>query len=87
MLHITTVHDSKGQALKLAGKLLAPWTDEVRAACTDLAAQSAIRRLDLRDVSYVDSAGIKLLQALHEEGFDLSACSLFVAAVLHTETP
>jgi ABC-type transporter Mla MlaB component len=85
MLRITTIHDSHGPALKLEGKLLAPWTEEVCTACVDLAAQTTQPRLDLKDLSFVDAAGIKLLKRLQGEGFDLAACSPFVAAVLQVE--
>lgn len=85
MLRITQIHDSHGAGLKLEGKLLGPWTDELRAACTDLTPQARPPRLDLTEVSYVDAAGIKLLEDLRGAGFDLTACSHFVASVLHTE--
>jgi anti-anti-sigma regulatory factor len=85
MLRITTIHDSHGQALKLEGKLLAPWTNEVRDACTRLAAQTTQPRLDLMSLSFVDAAGIDLLRKLQSEGFELAACSSFVTAVLRPE--
>ena len=83
MLRITTINDSRGPLLKIEGKLLAPWTEEVRIACANLTAQTSQPRLDLKDLSYVDAAGIELLKKLRGEGFDLAACSPFVAAVLH----
>jgi anti-anti-sigma regulatory factor len=85
MLRITTVHDSHGSGLKLEGKLLAPWTEEVRIACAELATKTTRPRLDLKELSFVDTAGAKLLENLRSEGFDLSACSPFVASVLHSE--
>jgi ABC-type transporter Mla MlaB component len=86
MLRITQVHDVRGPQLKLEGKLLAPWIDELRSACDQLAQQTAQPRLDLAQVSYVDAAGAKLLADLRTTGFDLAACSPFVAAVLNQET-
>lgn len=85
MLRITQIHDSHGPRLKLEGKLLGPWTDELRAACAGLTQQVRQPRIDLTEVSFVDAAGIKLLEDLRGEGFDLTACSHFVATVLHTE--
>ncbi len=86
MLRITTVHDSEGPGLRLEGKLLAPWTKELRSACADLIGKTHRPRLDLRDVFYVDAAGAKLLETLRSEGFNLTACSPFVATVLQSET-
>jgi ABC-type transporter Mla MlaB component len=85
MLRITQIHDSQGPALKLEGKLLGPWTDELRLACAHLFGQTTHRRLDLAGVSYVDRAGAQLLEDLRAEGFDVTACSHFVATVLHGE--
>lgn len=85
MLLITTIHDSHGPILKLEGKLLAPWTQEVRIACASLATQTKQPRLDLQDVSYLDAAGVELLKHLQSQGFELAKCSLFVNAVLRPE--
>ena len=85
MLRITETHDSNGPVLKLEGKLLAAWTDELRSACELVAAQSCRPRLDLAAVSYVDTAGAKLLDELRAAGFALAACSPFVTTVLRRE--
>jgi len=85
MLRITQINDVRGPQLKLEGKLLAPWIDELRSACDRLAQQTAQPRLDLAQVSYVDAAGAKLLANLRTKGFDLAACSPFLAAVLNRE--
>ena len=84
MLRITKTHEADGPVLKLEGKWLAPWTDEVRSACDDLADAAPQLRLDLRDVSYIDSSGVELLKNLRRAGYALS-CSRFVEAVLQTE--
>ena len=85
MLRISQVNDIRGPQLKLEGKLLAPWIDELRSACDRLAQQVARPRLYLAQISYVDSSGAKLLAELRTTGFDLAACSPFVAAVLNQE--
>ncbi len=81
MLRITTTHDADGPVLKLEGKWLAPWTEEVRSACDKLTENTTRPRLDLKDVSYIDSSGVQLLKSLQRAGYLLS-CSQFVAAVL-----
>jgi ABC-type transporter Mla MlaB component len=85
MLRITQVNDVRGPQLKLEGKLLTPWVDELRSACEQLAQQTAQPRLDLAQLSYVDAAGAKLLADLRTNGFDLAACCPFVAAVMNQE--
>lgn len=84
MLRITTTHDADGPVLKLEGKWLAPWTEEVRSACDDLVEATPQLRIDLRDVSYIDASGVELLKNLRRAGHSLS-CSRFVEAVLQTE--
>ncbi|HTQ40295.1 MAG TPA: hypothetical protein VMJ32_14815 [Pirellulales bacterium] len=85
MLRITTIHDSSGAILKLDGSWQAPWTEEVRLVCAGLLEQANRPRLDLKDVSYIDLSGAKLLKTLLRDGFELTECSPFVSAVLATE--
>jgi hypothetical protein len=87
MLRITPLHDSHGPGLKLEGKLCGLWTDELRTACAGVAGQTLRPRLDLTAVSFVDAPGAKLLDELRSKGFDLVACSGYVAAVLRAEKP
>ena len=82
MLRITPLDDSRGPGLRLEGKLFGPWNDELRAACAELANHAPPPRLDLSGVSFVDAAGARLLEELRGKGFDLAACSGYVAAVL-----
>jgi anti-anti-sigma regulatory factor len=80
MLKIDRIEDAAGMMLRLEGKLLAPWTDELRRA----AALDGRRRLrlDLSHVTYVDGAGEGLLRALLDEGAEVISCSGFVAELL-----
>lgn len=87
MLRITIIHDSQGPVLKLEGKLLAAWSDELRSACTELARQTRRPRLDLAHLSYADAVGAELLESLRREGFGLVDCSPYVSTVLKMETP
>jgi uncharacterized protein YqfA (UPF0365 family) len=85
MLRITSISDAEGQRLKLEGKLLGPWVEELRIHCASISAQLAKPQLDLEAVSYVDSAGAKVLQTLRAEGFPIVASSPFVAMILREE--
>jgi anti-anti-sigma regulatory factor len=87
MLRVTPLHESRGPGLKLEGKLLGPWTDELRTACEAVANQTPRPRLDLTAVSFVDASGAELLEELRNMGFELVGCSGYVAAVLRAEKP
>ena len=84
MLRITrlTSGDS-AQTIKLEGKLLGPWVEEVWEACTQAMARSGRTRLDLAAVTFADAAGVALLRELIRQGVEIAACSGYVAELLH----
>jgi ABC-type transporter Mla MlaB component len=83
MLRITrTTIDGGATLLKLEGKLLAPWAGELLDQCNGSAGRV---QLDLARVSYVDRAGVALLNELRARGATIVACSGFVAELLHAE--
>ena len=87
MLRITKLDGNAAvPTLKLEGKLLGPWVDEVRRACYDLAIPGRVQ-LDLAAVTFVDAAGARLLRELLRRGVSLVVCSGFVAALLEGEEP
>jgi anti-anti-sigma regulatory factor len=73
--------------LKLEGKLLEPWVEELLGAWAAARAQSGGLRLDLSGVSFVDAAGVRVLRGLLDQGVTIVACSSFVAELLHLEAP
>ena len=83
MLRITHETDATaGATLRLEGRLVGPWVDELRRAC--LEQDAAFRRpltIDLRDVTFIDSAGIALFDELFPK-VTLINCSLFAAEQL-----
>ena len=85
MLKIARVDDSGSQttpALKLEGKLLEPWIGELKSACGECPGSPDVVCLDLRDLTFVDAAGVRFLADLIHDGARVTACSDFVAAVL-----
>lgn len=87
MLRITSLTDAGSmRTLKLEGKLLAPWTDEVRAACDAATAERVTLRLDLAGVAFVDPSGAELLRELARRNVKLVACSPFVETLIQAET-
>ena len=66
MLRITqTVHASGAPVIKLEGKLLAPWIDQVRALCVH-STVAGMPMLDLSALTFADQAGTQLLQGLQQ---------------------
>ena len=86
MLRITRI-DLEGSAsnrtLKLEGKLLGPWVDELSRACEELRMPPHCLRLDLADVTFVDPIGLKLLDDLVGQGATIVGCSDFIADLLN----
>jgi anti-anti-sigma regulatory factor len=95
MLRITRISQAgEATTLKLEGKLLAAWCDELRAACDHGAggADAGGVRLDLYDVSFVDADGTVLLRELlarsgNGRRVSITRCSTFVAELLHVNQP
>jgi ABC-type transporter Mla MlaB component len=88
MLKITCIDGQDStQTFKLEGKLLEPWVAEVLRLCTLRKSQSGRTQLDLSGLTFVDQAGAKLLSDLLSRGLVVSACSGFVAELLHLENP
>ena len=84
MLRITPIESSGRLTLKLEGKLLAPWVDELRTASALLVAFPGERGLDLSDLTFADDAGVRVLRELAGRGLPIIACSQFVSELLHT---
>ncbi len=88
MLKLTSFPNPDGPVvLKLEGKLLAPWINELHHAFADLAAEHPLIHLDLSALSYVDVAGVRALTELIEQGAVVRAASGFVAMLLKRDTP
>ena len=86
MLRITRVEGgAERPTIKLEGKLLAAWTEEVRSACQTADEGQRQPRLDLAAVTFVDRAGAELLAELIAGGVELGDCSQFVATLMHWE--
>jgi hypothetical protein len=83
MLRLTQIaglHRTK--TIKLEGKLLGPWVDEVNRVCMAGPDPSSRINLDLSALTFVDSAGEGLLRDLTARGIDVVACSGYVAELL-----
>jgi hypothetical protein len=87
VLRITWI-DPDGSAsngtLKLEGKVLGPWVDELSRACAELRTPADCLRLDLANVTFVDPVGVKLLDDLVEQGATIVGCSGFITDLLNS---
>jgi hypothetical protein len=85
MLRLTRISGKHPtETIKLEGKLLGPWVDEVRKACTVGAGPSSRINLDISALTFVDAAGEELLRDLIGRGVEVVACSGFVAELLRS---
>ena len=85
MLRLTRIAATHStQTLKLEGKLLEPWVDEVRKACASGTDPSGRTSLDLSALTFVDAAGEELLRELIDQGIEIVACSSYVAELLRS---
>ena len=84
MLRVSVIPQVDSVTIKLEGKLLAPWCDELAAICRK-AINGVPLRIDLYDVTYVDAAGTDLIRSLLAQGAQLGRCSSFVAELLKPE--
>lgn len=83
MLRITrSDQNASVPSVKLEGKLLKPWVDEVAGLFIAADAQSR-PRLDLSALAFVDAAGVELLHQLLLQGVQVVSCSPYVAELLH----
>ena len=86
MLRITPIANNGTLLLRLEGKLLAPWTGELLAQLENARPASRIR-LDLRQLIFVDDAGLALLRDLIARGAVIESASSFILELLHVEKP
>jgi hypothetical protein len=82
MLIITRSEGERGYILKLEGKLLRPWIDELALACIDARIDPDGINLDLDGLTFVDTEGEQFLRGLLRNGTRVVACSGFVAELL-----
>ena len=68
--------------IRLEGRVIGPWVDEVRSVCEGILAHGTRLVLDLSAVAFVGQEGIELFRALRDRHVVLRNCSPFVGAQL-----
>ena len=71
--------------LKLEGRVIGPWVNELQRECERLLRERGTLTLDLADVEFVDRAGVSLFLNLKSRGVSLTKCSPFVAEELKAD--
>lgn len=68
MLRITVLEGETAQTIKLEGKIIGPWVEELSRACHSLAGSLGSKKLhlDLCGVAFVDAKGRQLLREIYQ---------------------
>jgi len=83
MLKIELTESGNGiTKLRLEGRVLGPWVEELRRSCDLILATGAKVTLDFSGVSFVDRSGVELVRSLRDQDVALLNCSAFVAEQL-----
>jgi anti-anti-sigma regulatory factor len=82
MLRIDRTEEGGKALLRLEGRVIGAWVEEVRRSCRDVLARGADLTLDLSAVSFVDADGIVLFRELASHQVALANTTPFVAAQL-----
>ncbi len=70
--------------LKLEGKVIGPWVEEVRRISEKIFASGRSLTFDLSEVTFLDREGIELFRALREQRAMFLNSSVFVAELLRS---
>lgn len=85
MLRIHVEHDNGAVKIRLEGKLIHPWVDELFLVWMDTVhglAKGRLLLVDLNAVSFVDARGKAMLAAMCRTGGRLQGSGPFIAAVI-----
>jgi hypothetical protein len=84
MLRISTIDTSSQRRLVVEGKLISPWTIELRTAYdnakTDLEGRDLV--VDLKNLTIISQEGEDLVTELMNEGAKFRSCGLFARLLL-----
>ena len=84
MLKISIVERRKQRRLVVEGRLVAPWSDELKAACEKAALGLDGRELviDLKNLTTISQQGEHLLLELMKQGVRCPGCGVFTNVIL-----
>jgi anti-anti-sigma regulatory factor len=84
MLRISIIENSTQRRLVLEGKLVAPWADELKAACEQARSDLHERELivEAKNITAISEAGEHVLLALMNDGVKVRGDGVFTKHVL-----
>jgi hypothetical protein len=71
-----------GATLRLEGRVIGPWVDELRRSCDRVLATGATLTLDVSEVAFLERDGVRLLKDLIDGGVAVVNCPAFVTEQL-----
>ncbi len=74
--------DGPGRVLRVEGRVVGPWVEELQRCCEAALAAGPTLTLDLAGVSFADRPGVALLRSLGDRGITLVNCSAFLTELL-----
>jgi hypothetical protein len=78
MLKITPVGPGhRAVTLRLEGRLVGPWVEELRRACEPPLTEGKTITLNLAEVEFMDVEGVTLVSRLRKSGVVLAECPAF----------
>lgn len=84
MLRVTFDKGLEATTVKLEGKIIGPWADELKRAWKELAADRPAESIiiDLSGVTFISSEGKSILAGMSKQGADLRAGNLMTKYVV-----
>jgi anti-anti-sigma regulatory factor len=84
MLKISIAEERKQRRLVVEGRLVAPWSDELKAACEGAGSGLNGRELviDLKNLTTISEEGEGLLLELMKQGVRFRGCGVFTNEIL-----
>ncbi len=84
MLKISIVERRKQRRLVVEGRLVAPWSDELKAACESAGSGLGGRELviDLKNLTTISQQGENVLLELMKQGVRCRGCGVFTNVIL-----
>lgn len=88
MVRITRIaEDETSVTLRIEGRLVGDWLDELEAECRQSLANRCRVNLDLSGVTFADEQGIATLRSISKGTGGLINCSLFISELLSRTRP
>jgi hypothetical protein len=87
MLKVTVKRDDSAETWELEGKLAGEWVAELERCWKGRSTSAGLGlQLNLKTVSYIDSAGKQLLTAMHGDGVQIRGGGCMIKAVVEEVT-